>query len=304
MQLSEATGWPILCPACRSAGLGQDGRCAACAASYEAGGGVLELLSAERRAELQGFLASYTRIRHAEGRGHDDSGYYRALPACPANDPLAGQWRIRQRSFLALRALLARDPGAGARVLDLGAGCGWLSHRLAQLGFRPCAIDINLDESDGLRACRHYGVRFPCIESTFDDLPLAAGSVDVVIFNASLHYSTDLERTVREAMRVLRPGGRLVILDSPIYHDKASGRQMIVEQHADFERRFGDRSDSLASAGYLTFAGLERLARMLDIAWSMRRPWYGWRWALRPALARMRGTREPATFAIVHARRP
>jgi len=133
---------------------------------------------------------------------------------------------------------------------------------------------------------------------------MRAGIADAAIFNASLHYSSDLDRTFRELLRIVKPGGLIAVVDSPIYRDATSGHQMVFEQHADFESRFGDRSDRLASVGFLTFDDLDRLARRFGLAWSISRPWYGWRWAARPIIARALGRREPATFAIVHARRP
>lgn len=296
--------WQFLCPACGNVELDECGRCPACDACYASDSGVLQLLKAERRRELAPFLAGYSRIRAAEGRGSAASSYYTELPQCPAGHPLAHQWRIRARSYRRLSSLLSQELAIGALVLDLGAGCGWLSHKLAAQNLRPCAIDINTNDQDGLRASRHFATRFPCVEAEFDSLPMNAGIADAAIFNASLHYSTDLERTFREILRIVKPGGLIIVLDSPIYRDAASGRQMVVEQHADFELRFGDRSDRLASVGFLTFADLDRLSRRFGLTWRVSRPWYGWRWAIRPAIAAVLGRREPATFAIVHARRP
>ena len=73
----------------------------------------------------------------------------------------------------------------------------------------PVAIDILGDPLDGLAAGRHYQAHapFPRISAEFDDLPLAAGSLDLVIYNASIHYSTDYRRTLAETRRCLRPDG-------------------------------------------------------------------------------------------------
>ncbi|HTQ79667.1 MAG TPA: class I SAM-dependent methyltransferase, partial [Thermoanaerobaculia bacterium] len=145
---------------------------------------------------------------------------------------------------------------------------------------------------------------WPRVQAEFDRLPLADGAADLVIFNASLHYSTDYLVTLKEALRVLRPGGSLAILESPIYRREESGERMVAERHADFARRFGTRSDSVPSREYLTWKGIEDLGRRLDLRFQPITPWYGWRWALRPWVARFKRRREPSRFAILLARKP
>jgi SAM-dependent methyltransferase len=188
-------------------------------------------------------------------------------------------------------------------VLDLGAGIGWLSNRLTQLGHHPTAVDLNLDARDGLGAASHYTPNWPRIQAEFDRLPLASGQADLVIYNASLHYSLDYRLTLAEALRVLRPAGRIVVMDSPIYRRDASGRQMIAERQAAFEREHGTRSDALPSVGYLTWTMLADLGHELGLRWQVLRPWYGWSWALRPWRAWLAGKREPSTFALLVAQR-
>ena len=188
-------------------------------------------------------------------------------------------------------------------MLDLGAGIGWLSNRLARQGLYPCALDLNLDPRDGLGAARHYAPGWPALQAEFDRLPLLPGQADIAIYNASLHYSADYRATLAEALRVLRPGGRIAIMDSPIYRHDESGRRMVAERQAAFARDHGTRSDALPSVGYLTWAMLAELGRDLGLHWRVLRPWYGWRWALRPWNARLRGKREPSTFAVLVARR-
>src|ERR1700730_10728692 len=185
------------------------------------------------------FLADYTLIRRAEQRASDDPAYYLGLPECPPEHPIAGQWDLRRRTFAAFTRRVLPRLGPGLRIVDLGAGVGWLSHRLALLGHHPMAVDLTVDERDGLGAARHYQPGWPRVQAEFDRLPLPAGAADLVAFNASLHYSTDYEGTLREALRVLAPGGAIAVLESPIYRRPESGRQMVEERHADFARRFG-----------------------------------------------------------------
>ncbi len=277
--------------------------CGRCRATYPRVGGVWSMLRAEDRPAVERFLVDYTHIRQAEGRGSEDPGYYRALPATSAQDPLAWQWSIRARSWShAHKHLFTRHRGhtvPSLRIVDVGAGVGWLSNRLALDGHSALAVDLSPDRLDGLAAAHHFRSRFAVVQAHFDHLPLATAQADMVLFNASFHYSVDYSVTVAEALRVLAPGGRLVVLDSPIYRHDHSGHQMVLERHADFERRFGRRSDSMPSKQYLTVAVLDELADRFGLRWHRSRAFYGWRWAARPVLARLRHRREPSRFELL-----
>jgi SAM-dependent methyltransferase len=141
------------------------------------------------------------------------------------------------------------------------------------------------------------------LQAEFDYLPLDDASVDAVVFNASLHYSTEYSRTLHEALRVLRAGGNIVILETPVYKKESSGRQMVKERHAAFQERFGSRSDSVASIEYLTWERLRTLERELGITWEVVYPWYGINWALRPWIAKWKRKREPSQFPILQSRK-
>jgi len=308
--------WHLSCPVCRGA-LGSEPElpaevvCTSCGAVYPMlpeSGGVRSLLPPARRERFAPFLADYTKIRLAERRGSDDPADYLALPDCRPDHPIAWQWALRRRTFAALDRRVLPRLGAGAKVLDLGAGVGWLSHRLAERGFHPCAVDLSADPHDGLAAARHYWMtgrpQWPRLQAEFDRLPFPDSEADAAIFNASLHYSTGYRETLAEALRVLRPGGALLVLESPIYRREESGRRMVEERHADFARRFGTRSESLPSREFLTWTMLDDLACELGIAWRTIVPWYGWKWAMRPWLARLKRKREPSRFAILWAEKP
>ena len=241
------------------------------------------------------FLEDYRRIREAEGRGSADSAYYRALPFHEN-----WQWQMRARTFrYFVRHILPRPP---SDVLDLGAGNCWLSYRLREMRHRPVALDIFSDPLDGLAAVRHYPLSFPAIEADFNHLPFPAASFDLAVFNASIHYSADYRKTLTEAKRCLRPKGRVVILDSPVYARHEHGERMRSERQAQFQRQYGLRSEALGSIEFFDRQMLADLARDLRIRWEIHRPWYGWRWHMRPLRARLRGQRPPSRFWILAGR--
>lgn len=302
------TLWKLHCPHCRSL-LGPSSaeadqlQCSSCLKRYERRNGVWNLLAPARSEYFAPFLRDYAQIRHAEGRGSCYPEYYRRLPDFDPSAPLSWQWSMRRRTFETFCSSLLPRIGDQLRIVDLGAGVGWMSHRLATLGHSPCAVDILDDELDGLGAARHYNPDWPRLRAEFDRLPLPDGDVDVALFNASLHYSVDYHLTLSEALRVLRPGGSIIVLDSPIYRCSEHGQQMAAERHADFELRFGTRSDSLPSLEFLTWAALDELADRLHLDWEVYKCWYGWRWALRPWVARLSGRRQPSRFVILHGQK-
>jgi SAM-dependent methyltransferase len=192
-------------------------------------------------------------------------------------------------------------------ILDLGAGNCWMSFRLALLGYGMVAVDLLTNENDGLGAAEHFHKHLPTPISRFQaeaaHLPFRDEQFDVIIFNASFHYAEDYEAALNEALRCLKPGGKVIISDTPWYSREESGKQMVAERHAAFRQRFGSASDSLKSQEFLTDERLQGLEDNCSIRWTIHRPWYGWRWALRPWIARLRGRREPSSFRMYVARK-
>ena len=94
------------------------------------------------------FRDAYAEHRAREGRGPLDSAQLRALPYL-TEGPFAHEWRIRARSFDAfvhgVVEPLARRVGRPLRVLDLGAGNGWLCYRMVASGHHAVALDVRTD---------------------------------------------------------------------------------------------------------------------------------------------------------------
>lgn len=277
-------------------------RCPRDGARYPRIDGIWRFLTPERDAYFAQFIREYETVRAAEGRGSDDPAWYRALPRVARDDRFAADWAIRAAGYAALikQVVAPREQASGIqRVLDLGAGNGWLAYRLSWRGHDVAAVDLLANARDGLGAHRQYDAPFFPVQAEFERLPLADAQADLAIFNSSLHYAACYETVLAEALRVTSPGGALVILDSPIYHDGASGAQMVAERQAQFRRAYGFASDAVPSENYLTYDRLRALGASLGVRWQLSRPARGWRWRMRPWMARLRGWREPAEFLLI-----
>jgi len=148
----------------------------------------------------------------------------------------------------AVRAALTDQPMRS--LLDLGTGTGRMLELFAPDIERGFGLDMSLDMLSLARArldragLKHCSVR----QGDIYDLALPRDSFDVVIIHQVLHFLDDAARAIREAARVLRPGGRLLIVDfAP--HDL----EFLREQYA--HRRLGFAGEAMTQ--WLEAAGLD-----------------------------------------------
>jgi SAM-dependent methyltransferase len=294
----------FICAACDLALRPFDGvlECATCARRYEQRDLIWRFLGPSRVAELAPFIDQYRTVREKDGRRVTSAEYYRKLPSVPSDDPAAREWRVRQETYHHLLRHVLASGLQPSVILDLGAGSGWLSHRLSALGHRLVALDAIADEADGLGALRHYTTPIVAVQADFDELPLAPSQFDVVVFNGSLHYAPDPRSTLVRAHGMLAPAGVLVVMDSPMFHADHDGAAMVTEAVRRFADDYGLREIVRRGCGYLTFAALAASANALRMDAEFVPSRGSLIWRLRRQMARFRLGRQPAAFGLWVAR--
>ena len=142
-----------------------------------------------------------------------------------------GYFSERVREVAIARAKLKSD----MVVADVGSGTGFMAAGLAA----QVSEVICLDNSPEMLAvarrnlAQSGNVRFQLAEG--ESLPLADNSVDAVFANMYLHHAPDPPRAIREMVRILRPGGILVITDMD-KHDNEWQRVEMADLWLGFER--------------------------------------------------------------------
>ncbi|MBV9347853.1 MAG: metalloregulator ArsR/SmtB family transcription factor [Pseudolabrys sp.] len=167
----------------------------------------------------------------------------------------AAEWdRIRKLHISDAAVERAIHDALGARpfrsLLDLGTGTGRMLEMFGPQIERGLGLDLSLDmlllardrlERAGLRNC---SVR----QGDIYDLPIADDSFDAVIIHQVLHFLDDGGRAVKEAARVLRPGGSLLVVDFAPHEI-----EYLREKHA--HRRLGFAAEAVNQ--WMEAAGLE-----------------------------------------------
>ena len=100
-------------------------------------------------------------------------------------------------------------------IADLGAGEGTISQLMAQRAKRVIAIDNSEKMVEfGAELARKHGIgNLEYRLGDLEDVPIRSGTIDLAFLSQALHHAGHPERAMSEAWRILKPGGRIAVLD-------------------------------------------------------------------------------------------
>ena len=137
-------------------------------------------------------------------------------------------------------------------IADLGAGEGTFSQLLARRAKHVIAVDRSgkMVEFGASLAQKHNVENLEYREGDMEELPISDGEVDLAFFSQSLHHAQHPERAVAEAWRILKPGGKIAVLDL-VRHQFEEAREL----YADLWLGFSE----LELLNFLTNAGFRNV---------------------------------------------
>lgn len=194
-------------------------------------------------AEVAEVKADEAALRHLLRKRKDSARAY--------FDELAGRFGkdyVPGRSWKALAEALIKVLNYRV-VADLGAGEGTLAQLLAQRAEKVIAVDLSprmvefgqeLAQRNGL-ANLEYRI------GDIEEPPIAAGELDLAILSQALHHAEHPQRAIDAAFRILKPGGRLIVLDL-VQHQFEEARQLYADRWLGFSE--SDLAGMLETAGF------------------------------------------------------
>jgi len=194
-----------------------------------AGNGVLERLLDAAKAEIGEAETDQAAMRLALKKRQDKMrSFFDAVAGRLGRDYVPGRsWKSLAEALLSLLPPMA--------IADLGAGEGAFSLLLAQRASKVIAVDTSEKMLDvGREQALRVGVaNIEFRIGDMEEVPIEDASVDLVFFSQSLHHALHPERAVQEAWRILRPGGRVVILDL-LKHRFEEARELYADEWLGF----------------------------------------------------------------------
>lgn len=138
---------------------------------------------------------------------HELAGYYDSVSWVVS----LGRWSSWRRTALVHLPVISQQSKANLRVLEIGFGTGSLLLQMKQ----PNILSFGLERSPAMQAVtqgklQQHGISIPLIQGEAQQLPFANQSFDALIATFPAPYIVD-RSTLREAARVLRPEGRLIV---------------------------------------------------------------------------------------------
>jgi len=162
------------------------------------------------------FERKYITICAMGNRLYSDEELIR-LPDISPGHPHFREWLTRKASMKRLTCWLAMKKRP-LRILEIGCGNGWLSHRLADIpNTKVTGLDINFTELQQAARVFSDEMNLRFIHGDFRSGVLGNMEFDMIIFADSIQYFQSLKKILHISLCLLKPAGEVHILDSPFY---------------------------------------------------------------------------------------
>jgi SAM-dependent methyltransferase/biotin operon repressor len=211
--------------------------------SPTAEGGVLDEITSNAKTEIPESATDQAAMRRVLRKRQDTTrAFFDSVAGRLGKNYVPGKsWKSLAEALLRLMPPLV--------VADLGAGEGSFALLLSQRAVRVIAVDSSAKMIEvGREQARRHGVKnIDYLLGDMEEVPVGDAEVDLVFFSQSLHHALHPERALTEAARILKPRGRVVILDL-VRHRFEEARELYADEWLGFSE--SELETMLQKAGF------------------------------------------------------
>ena len=157
-------------------------------------------------------------------------------------DKVAPSWDDMQKNMFPNKvrevAVKSANVKEGLIAADIGAGTGFITEELLKHNLKVIAIDQSDEMINEMKKRFHRDSKVDCRLGDAENLPVENESVDYVFANMYLHHVENPPAAIKEMLRILKPGGKIVITDA----DEHNYEFLRTEQH---DRWLGFKRDDI-----------------------------------------------------------
>ena len=162
------------------------------------------------------FAQLYLLLRKKEGRIYSDKEVA-DLPEIDKEHIHYNEWQVRKDTSSRLIKYLVRKQKA-LEILEIGCGNGWLSAKLSMIPLsQVTGIDINREELNQAKRVFSKIENLEFFNCSLQDEMFSDRKFDLIVFAASVQYFSSLKKMLNEALKRLKSGGEIHIIDSHLY---------------------------------------------------------------------------------------
>lgn len=206
---------------------------------------IYDVIDAKEREKLDHFLKSFEEYRTSNNLVIKDVSLYKNLPFSIYSE----EWKERQKDIYVIDEKIKNKKNL--KILDVGSWNGWLSNYLSNKGHQVTALNLFMDEYDGLLSKNKYETTYTSLQINVEELYRIEDQFDCIVFNRNWAFFNNAQKVFNDAKKMLTPNGEILFTGLAFYKNPVKAKKNLELMNEKFETKYKIPIIYNDSKGYL-----------------------------------------------------
>lgn len=175
--------------------------------------GIYDIIDPQERQKLNYFLKSFEAYRISNNLVIRDNSLYKNLPFSLHTE----EWKERQKDIFIIEKRIKNKKKL--KILDVGSWNGWLSNYLSQKGHDITAVNLFIDEYDGLTSKNKYETDYVSLQMYVEEIYRIKDKFDLIIFNRNWAFFNNPQKVFNDSKKMLTSKGEIIFTGLGFYRN-------------------------------------------------------------------------------------